>query len=202
METYPVSLAIFDFVPTTAFLIGAFFLVKTGLICRGRPCSRMLMAGGLLVFLGGTFKALWKLLYATGVADIQWMNQGQFVFSAIGFLGICVAVISMVRRRKWTVPAQGTMAMAAWKMPFLFVMTLASLGAEGILSYLAFKRGATAAAVGFVVGVMGLLAMGALASAEQSLAMQWIEELINAIGQSGFAIGSFLLYRNFKNAGC
>jgi len=120
METYPVSLAIFDFVPTTAFLIGAFFLVKTGLICRGRPCSRMLMAGGLLVFLGGTFKALWKLLYTTSVADIQWMNQGQFVFSAIGFLGICVAVISMVRRKKWAVPAQGTMAMAAWKIPFLF----------------------------------------------------------------------------------
>ncbi len=71
METYPVSLALFDFIPTLAFLTGAFYLVRTGVLCRGKPCGRMVMAGGLLVFLGGFFKATWKLLYTTGVADIH-----------------------------------------------------------------------------------------------------------------------------------
>ena len=66
METYPVSLALFDFIPTLAFLTGAFYLVRTGVLCRGKPCGRMVMAGGLLVFLGGFFKATWKLLYTTG----------------------------------------------------------------------------------------------------------------------------------------
>lgn len=202
METYPISLAIFDFVPTTAFLVGAFFLAKTGLICRGKACSRMLMGGGLLIFLGGAFKATWKLLVATRIADIQWMNQGQFVFSSIGFLAVFMAVLNMIRHSQ-KAPAGGPVfAMAAWKIPFLFLMTLTSLGAEGILAYISFKRKVPQAAIGFVVGVLGLLAMGAMASAPQSLVMQWIEESINAIGQLGFMTGCIFLYRDFKATGC
>ena len=201
METDPLSLALFDFLPPLAFLAGAFYLVRTSILCRGRPCGRMVMAGTLLVFLGGFLKATWKLLYTTGAADIQWLSQGQFVFSAIGFLGMCVAVILMARGRRQSAPPL-VMAMAAWKIPFLFVMTVASLGAEGILAYLAFRRKARRAAAGFVVGVLGILAMGALASAEQTLTMQWIEETVNTVGQLGFMLGSILLYRNFRATGC
>jgi len=202
-ETYPLSLALFDFVPTFAFLIGSFFLVRTSLICRGKPCGRMMMAGSLFVFMGGFFKAAWKLFYTLQIADINWMNQGQFIFSGIGFLGICVAVIYMVRSRTTAGATGGAVAaMAPWKIPFLFVMTLASLGAEGILAYLSFKRGVRIAAIGFVVGVMGLLGMGALASAEQTLAMQWIEESVNTIGQCGFMFGSIFLYKDFEERGC
>jgi hypothetical protein len=204
METYPISLALFDFVPTLAFLVGAFFLVRISLICRGNRTGRMVMAGTLLVFLGGFFKATWKLLYTTGTADIVWMNQGQFVFSAIGFLGMCVAVILMVRGRKKADASKAgpVMAMAAWKIPFLFVMTVASLGAEGILATLAFRRKARAAAIGFVIGVLGILAMGALASAEQTIVMQWVEESVNTVGQLGFMAGCILLYQDYKRGGC
>ena len=202
METYPVSLALFDFIPTLAFLTGAFYLVRTGVLCRGKPCGRMVMAGGLLVFLGGFFKATWKLLYTTGVADIQWMSQGQFVLSSIGFLGVFIAVLYMVRSKKKAAPGGTVLAMAAWKIPFLFVMTVTSLGAEGILAYMAFKRKVPLAAAGFIVGVLGILAMGAMASAEQNLTMQWIEEGINTLGQLGFMTGCILLYQNFKTAGC
>jgi len=60
---YTVGMAILDFVPNIAFLIGALFLVRTVRLTRGRPCSRMCMAGSLLVFSGGILKATWKLLY-------------------------------------------------------------------------------------------------------------------------------------------
>jgi hypothetical protein len=93
-------------------------------------------------------------------------------------------------------------AMAPWKIPFLFVMTLASLGTEGILAYLSFKRGVRKAAIGFVIGVMGLLAMGALASAEQTLTMQWIEESVDTVGQLGFMFGNIFLYQDFEKRGC
>jgi hypothetical protein len=202
VETYPISLALFDFIPTLAFLTGAYFLVRIGMLCRGKPCGRMVMAGGLLVFLGGFFKATWKLLYTTGTADIQWMSQGQFIFSSIGFLGVFMAVLYMVRTKEKAAPGSTVFAMAAWKIPFLFVMTVTSLGAEGILAYMAFKRKVPLAAAGFIVGVLGLLAMGALASAEQSLTMQWIEEGINTLGQLGFMTGCILLYQDFKAAGC
>ncbi len=200
METYSIPLALVDFLPNIAFFIGAFFLVKTAYICRGTGCARMLMAGTLLVFLGGFLKASWKLLYAAHIADIQWMSQAQFVLLGIGFLGMCVAVIQMARKRKAS--AAVLLGMAPWKIPFLFVMTLTSLGAEGILAYIAYRRNARPAAVGFVIGVMGILAMSALASAEQTITMQWIEESINTLGQSGFMLGSILLYRDFKTRGC
>jgi hypothetical protein len=58
------------------------------------------------------------------------------------------------------------------------------------------------AGAAFAIGVMGLLAMGALASAEQTIVMQWIEESVNTIGQGGFMFGSILLYRDFKEKGC
>jgi len=56
--------------------------------------------------------------------------------------------------------------------------------------------------VGFVIGVMGILALGVFNSAEQSLAMQWIEEIINTFGQFGFMLGCILLHRDFKIRGC
>jgi len=202
METYPISLALFDFVPTFAFLIGAFYLVRTAIICRGRPSSRMLMAGALLVFLGGFTKALWKFMVAAEVADIVWLSQLQFILSGIGFLGLCVAVIYMVRGHRKALTGGAVFAMALWKIPFLFVMTLSSLGAEGILTYMAFKRGLRLAGAAFAIGVMGLLAMGTLASAEQTITMQWIEESVNTIGQIGFMLGNILLHRNFKEKGC
>jgi len=199
-ETYSIGLALLDFVPNIAFLVGAFFLVKIALLVRGTKCSRMVMAGSLLIALGGILKATWKLLYAANVGDFQLMSQAQFVLVAPGFLAILVAVIIMAR--KSTKVAMPLLALAGWKMPFLFVMTLCSLGAQGILAYISFQRKAKLAAVGFIIAFMGLLAMGGLASAEQTVAMQWIEESINSLGQIGFMFGSILLFNNYKSTPC
>ena len=70
---YTIGLAAFDYLPNIAFLVGAYFLVRISLLIRGRPCGRMMMAGTLLVFAGGFFKATWKMLYTTGVADLHLM---------------------------------------------------------------------------------------------------------------------------------
>lgn len=201
METYPISLALFDFLPNIAFLIGAVFLVKTAFICRGMRCARIMMAGTLLVFLGGFLKATWKLLYAANIADIQWMSQAQFVLLGIGFPILFAAVLLMARGRSAAAQTAVLLGMAPWKIPFLFLMTVTSLGAEGILAYIAFRRRVFLAAAGFVIGALGILAMGALASAEQTVAMQWVAESVNTIGQSGFMVGSIFLYRDFKNRG-
>lgn len=203
METYPLGLAFFDFVPTFFFLIGAFFLAKTVSICLGLPASRVLMTGAALVFLGGFLKASWKLLYAAQLADVRWMSEAQFLFLGIGFSLIFGIVFLMTRKEKNSVAAAALFfGMAPWKIPFLFLMIVTSLGAEGILAYLAFQRKLRLAAAGFIFGVLGILAMGTFASAEQSVAMQWIEETVNALGQGGFMFGCILLYRDFKARGC
>ena len=200
METYPLSIAILDFVPTIAFLVGAYYLVRITLMMRGSPCGRMAMAGSVLVFLGGFLKALWKLLYTTNVGDYQWMSQIQFVLLAPGFLALLVAVILMARgKKKTTAPI---LAMAAWKIPLLAIMTLSSMGLQGILAYMAFQRKNTWAAVGFIIAFLCLVGMGAMASGEQTLARQWIEEGINTVGELGFMFGAILLHNDFSKNGC
>lgn len=207
-ESYTLSLALVDFIPNIAFLIGAFYLVKTALLVRGSACARMVMAGSLLIATGGILKATWKLLYTLGTADIRLMSELQFVLVAPGFVALLVVAILLARgsRPKEAGRSKAGMlpAIAVWKIPLLIVMTLASLGAQGILTYIAFRRGARLAAAGFIVAFLCLLAMGSLASGEQTVARQWIEQTINSTGQIGFALGSFLLYRNFSAAegGC
>ena len=43
---------------------------------------------------------------------------------------------------------------------------------------------------------LGLVGMGAMASGEQTLARQWIEQSVNSVGQLGFMVGSILLHQN------
>lgn len=196
---YTVGLAILDFVPNIAFLVGALFLVRIVILNRGKPCSRMCMAGSLLVFSGGILKAIWKLLFTLGIADIQWMSQSQFILLAPGFFALLVTVILLAREK--TVKASSiTLAIAPWKIPLLALMTISSLGAQGILTYISFKRKARLAAALFIVAVLCMLGMSGMASgSEQTVATQWIEESINSIGQISFAFACWLLYRDYAS---
>jgi hypothetical protein len=87
------------------------------------------------------------------------------------------------------------LAIATWKIPLLILMTLASMGVQGILTYVAFRRNAKLAAVGFIVAFLCLVGMGALASGEQTSARQWTAQSVNTVGQLGFMVGSILLFQ-------
>ncbi len=200
-ETYSLGLALLDFVPNLAFLVGAYFLVRLALLARGWRCARMLIAGSLLVFAGGLLKALWKLLYSTGVADVRLFSELQFVLLAPGFLALLVSAILLARKRTEVEVAAPLLSIAPWKIPLLATMTLCSLGAQGILTYISFRRGARLAGAMFIVAVLCMLGMASMSSGEQTVARQWIEESINSVGQIAFAVGSFLLYRAVRAAG-
>lgn len=193
-ESYSLSLALVDFIPNVAFLVGAFYVVRLALLLRGRPCSRMAMAGALLVFLGGMLKAAWKLIYTTTAADLHLMSELQFALLAPGFVALLVTAILMARDSQALRPG-AALLIAGWKIPLLAIMTISSIGANGILTYVAFRRGARLAGALLVVSVLCLFAMGGMAGGDQTVARQWIEEGINATGQIAFAVGSLLLYR-------
>ena len=200
-ETYPLALAIYDFVPVAFFLVGAIFLVRTSIKMCGLCCGRLATAGSLLIFWGGFLKAIWKLLFTIGVGDYQLLSESQFPLVAPGFLVLLIAVIMIARNdRVGEIKGSSMLAIAPWKVPLLIVMTLASMGVQGILTYISFQRKAKLAAIGFIVAFLGLVGMGALASGEQTLARQWIEQSVNSIGQLGFMVGSILLYRNIAGS--
>ena len=199
METLPVSLAVFDFVPTIAFLAGGIFLVRVSRLACGAKCGWLCLAGVVLIFLGGFLKATSKLLITTGLADAHLMGELQFIFAAPGFcLRMLVAIRIARRGRPMQVPV---MAMAVWKIPLLAIMTLSSMALNGILTYVCFQRGQRAAAFAFIVAFLCLVGMGAMASGEQTLARQWTEEGVNAAGQIAFLLGTLLLHRDVSARG-
>jgi hypothetical protein len=199
-EGYSLPLALLDYVPSIAFLLGSYFLVKTMYLERGSRCARMGMTGSLLILIAGLLKATWKLLFTLKIADITLFSDSQFALLALGFLALLVAVVMLARQKPVPQPAL-TLAMAAWKIPLLFIMTLCSLGAQGILCYVSFRRGARLAAWCFICGVLCMLGMSGMASgSEQTVANQWIEESMNTVWQILFAIGCWLLYKNYRTA--
>ncbi len=86
--------------------------------------------------------------------------------------------------------------MAAWKIPFLAVMTISSIGTNGILTWYAFRKRLRLAGWLFIVTVLCLFAMSGIASGdEMSIFTQWVAQSINLTGQSAFALGSYLLLK-------
>ena len=192
-ETHSLGLVLLDFVPNLAFLVGAYFLVRWVKLTSSRLSVVAMIAGSALVFLGGTLKATWKLLYTLGIGDFWLLSELQFILLAPGFLTMLASVLLVLKqeRKSWK---PGSLAMAPWKIPLLGTMTLSSLGLQGILSYIAFRRKAYLAATIYIFAILCMLGLAGLAGGEQTIARQWIEESINATGQIAFALGSYLLY--------
>lgn len=195
-NSYSVIMALMDYIPVLCFIIGAFFLAKIFLNEQKRSLAWMVMIGGGLIFLGGALQATWKLFMALNVGNFSWMSQGQFIFMALGYSVMLLPTISLIAATK-VVKGATLSAMAVWKIPFLAVMTLASIGTYGILTIVSFRRRQPLAALGFIIALLGVLLMGGMASQEQTLTMQWIEQSINAFANLGFALGSFLLFKNY-----
>ena len=194
MEDYSILLSLVDFIPNIAFLVGIIYLLKVVKIKRDRMITRLTTWGGALVFTGGMLKALWKLLYTLKIADIVIMSEAQFALLAPGFLLLLLAMILFIRKNEVGMGV-GAAAMAAWKIPFLAIMTLASVGFYGLLAYVSYKRRCLIGTVGFVLALVIMLGMAGMAGGEQTIASQWIEEGINSSGQIIFALASYRLYR-------
>jgi hypothetical protein len=71
---------------------------------------------------------------------------------------------------------------------------------QGVLSYTAFRQRAHLAGALYIVAILCMLSMAGLASTEQTIARQWLEQGINSLGQIAFALGSYLLYARYRAA--
>lgn len=86
-EGFTVSLALVDAIPVLLFAIAFIVLgMKAGF-------SVLIMLGGLLAFLGGAIKVLWKIIVATRQKNIWWMFVQMRYTMLLGFLLIIVGCI-------------------------------------------------------------------------------------------------------------
>ena len=66
-KQYTLGLALFDMVPVLLFL-------ASGLILWSMYGKPLFLAGVIASFVGGTCKALWKLIVVTGKRDKRWLT--------------------------------------------------------------------------------------------------------------------------------
>lgn len=185
-------LALVDFIPNIAFSLGAIFLTR--LIHRecGRVCASLMLLGSTLVLLGGILKAIWKLLYVMHIADISILSEIQFALLAPGFLLMFIGVVWFHRCGVRFTPLAAIMP---WKIPLLVTMLVSNLGMLGVLLAVSVQRKIKWATLCFIVSIVCVLAMGGLSAGEQTVAKQWIEESVNSIGLTYFALGCYLLHQ-------
>jgi hypothetical protein len=194
-ETYSLGMALFDFTPVVFFLVGGLYLAKIVFSSLQKNLGWIFISSVLLIFLGGALQATWKLLCSFSICEIQWMSDAQFVLMSIGFIGMLIPLLSLARSDKQKNP-HTVVAMALWKIPFLLIMTLASLGVYATLALISKRRHLRWIAVGFMIPFFGVILMGFLASRTQTVGLQWIEQSLNSLINISFSISSYILSKH------
>ena len=210
---YTLSLALVDFLPVAFTTIGLYFIFR--MVAHINPAQGNVAAlGATLTVAGGFFKALWKLLMASsgGTIDINWMEDGLFVFMAPGYTLLAWSVWQTVRAvqgkktfHTWLAPIiiiaimfagsfylyTSNPTSPAWERILLSVMVLATVITGILLIVFGFRQKLPLAGWLFIINLVGIFLLNGLARMDdQTIALQWIEESINTVSWLCFAIAS------------
>ena len=86
-EGFSVALALVDAIPVLLFAVAAVILgIKA-------QVSKLIILGGLIAFLGGAIKVLWKIIVAVKRKNIWWMFVQMRYTMPLGFLLIIIGCI-------------------------------------------------------------------------------------------------------------
>lgn len=218
---YPLSLALFDFVPVLLTAIGFLYLVR--LTSSVLPAQgRIAFLGGMLIVAGGFFKAGWKLLMAVSnsTIDIGWMDDGLFWFLVPGYLLFAWSmwqVSRLVQGKQifgtWLLPCLVTLltfsisyflflsnpASPAWERVLLTVTVLANFASGILLMTFAFREKLSVAGWLFLLNLLGVFLLNGLARlSEQTILVQWMDESVNTLSCLGFMIASRIIYEHVR----
>ena len=205
---YTLGLALFDFIPVVLSAIAVCLLARW--MQGGFALSKPAWIGALTVTAGGLSKAMWKLIVVTTKTDIQIMNNALFPLLGAGFVLLAVSfLMGLLKKERWIWPV-GLLVIAAF-----YLWSYTKLGAENPKSWSFVLLGMTAGFSTLLsLGLSGLglarkiilsalLIFGSIGGSfylaklarlpDQTLALQWKEELLNTATQGAFLIGVLLL---------
>lgn len=192
----PVSLALFDAVPVALSAVGMFGIARYVRKTRPERATEALI-GAALVVGGGATKVLWKTLVAFDIADLEWMSGLLFMLLAPGFV---LLASSLTRHRVLVaglvLPLGSGGALRADGLPSLIelVLLVVTVVASTVLLVLlareASRLGVPVAPGAFWAALAVFWSLGPLAvSAEQSVSIQWAEEILNSVAQVLIIVG-------------
>ena len=183
MYEFTVPMALADFVPVFLFGVSGVLMQRDLYNKMPKYAFACFAAGVVNIFMAGFLKALWKLLYAMGVCDFHVLNTMFLPTQSLGFLLAGLGILIMMGQRKEVMLAA---APPLFSGTFLFVgMMVLGLGAIcGSLATLAVRMKKKALVPVFFLCFLCYMSMGYLASRDSaSVAMNWIEQGVNTLGQ-------------------
>ncbi|MEN9562618.1 MAG: hypothetical protein RIR73_862 [Chloroflexota bacterium] len=217
METYTLGLALEDFIPVLFSSIGLYFVSRMVKNVDAR-LGQMATIGFILVSVGGFLKAIWKLTMATTETrvNIAWFDKGMFMWMSVGFTLLAFALwfMSEIRSGKrqpnriWLGPAivVGCSLVAilftgfpdltvnTWRFILLGVMTIGNVVMVVLLIQQARYNNLNKMAWLFLANIVIVFVLSGLARMpEQSIPLQWTEQLLNTFGQGAFAYAAWTL---------
>jgi hypothetical protein len=122
---------------------------------------------------------------------LSYAVHGATLFLLAGLLAFAAAANAPAAVSRPAFRRLARMAMAA--------MIILELGSLGILAWLAFRSGPAPAGVLLILSIASMLAMGALGSPSMKgrfsdpVAMNWVDEGVNSLGQALYAAAAFLI---------
>ncbi len=217
METYSLALALEDFIPVIFSSLGIWFISQM-IVRVDAEIGRMSQIGWLLITIGGTLKAVWKLLMALSDAqtNIVFFDKSLFVWMGVGFVLMSYAVSYALRvvdernprQRIWLWPlitiatffvggfATGfpDFAISTWRFLFLGMLTIANVVLAALLIRRARRMQMPLVAALFLVNIVVVFALSGLARIPvQTIPLQWTEQLMNTVGQAAFMYAAWKL---------
>ncbi len=213
MKDYTVALALFDYVPIAFTTLGMFWLCRSELF-KNHSVRKLAILGAGLIIGGGLLKATWKLIVASTGEHIVWMNNSLFILMAPGFTVLSFALF--YRHSKYvSSPILLTTAAVVplialiifltnpeqrlWFFWLLTIVTLANSAVIFMLSRAGWNTGDRMISILYILSFVGTLSLSGLARIpEQTAALQWIEESINAVAQGLFFLGSLRLNKRLR----
>lgn len=192
-----IALALFDFVPVAIFLCAALILQRDLMNKMSSGVFAMFSAGTLMVFFAGLFKAIWKLLYYTGVCDFEKLNHCFMPMQGTGFLLAAAGILLMlVKGRKGKALSVAAPAVYSGTMIFVSFMCLGIIAIGSGLSVLAAKLKRKGLIPLFILAIFGMLGMGYLSSKDfAQVSMNWIAEGVNTFAQGVLLLGVWKLHK-------
>lgn len=217
MTTYTLGLALEDFLPVILSTAGLYLIAQMIAQVDVR-LGQMAQIGWLLVAVGGFLKATWKLTMAltSSQTNLAWFDKGMFLWMAVGFTCLAMAMwlaVGVMRGkerplRPWLFPAVPLLLTAfaifstgfpdltinTWRFILLGVMTIGNVALSIMLILQARRLGLPLAAWLFVANIVIVFILSGLARIpDQTIALQWGEQLLNTVSQGAFLYASWRL---------
>ncbi len=197
MNGITVTMAIVDFVPVVMFFAATVILQRDLYNKMVKGAFALLAAGSIIVFLGGFYKAVWKLLYAMNICDFKALNYAFFPIQAPGFVLIFLGLTGLRKMSFGSVTAL-SVAPVVYESNLIFILfqVVGFGGIQYCMIRISLFMKKKLPVVLFVLSFIFILGMGYLgAKFDDSSNMHWLAQMTNILGEGSFLLGVVLLHK-------